>query len=127
MSKSLGTISLPDGGQNGVIEWVDRYVWVPVVGSQLRTLSGNVVTFSQGLTAGRPITLEVRNGASWISKTTVDDLCALAAQPNVNYSFVWDSESYVVQFRYAEPPVVDITPIWPESNLYMGRIRLITV
>ena len=128
MARTLGGVALPDGtGQYGSIEWTDRYDWSPVAQAQARTLSGALVVFEAALTAGRPITLEARDGVCWLHDDTLAALLALAAVVDASYTLTWAAESYRVAFDHGRGQAIQAAPIWPHHALHTGRIQLITV
>lgn len=125
--KTLGALSLPDGGDRGTIEWTDRQAYQPVAGQASRTLGGGLVVYSQALSKGRPITLEARESVCWLSQAEVDAINAMAGQAGATFQLEWDGETHTVMFRHHEPPAAEFTPIWPHHDLYVGTIKLITV
>lgn len=127
MARSLGALALPDGDQQGSIDWVDRYEPASVAQSAVRTLGGSPVVFSQALTRGRPITLEAVERVCWLTQAMVDTLLGMAAQPGASFAFLWDAEAHSVVFRHHEPPALEVTPIYPHADQYTGRIKLMTV
>jgi len=120
--KKLGDLVLPDA-----VEWTDKHAYSPVAQSAARTLGGGNVIYTQALTAGRPVTLEAREGVLWLSQAEVDAVMAMADQAGAQFALVWEAEQYTVMFRHHEPPAVGFTPIWPHHDKYFGTIKLITV
>ena len=120
--KRLGDLILPDS-----LQWSDRWEWSPVAQETSRTLGGTVVTWSQTLSGGQPVTLEAEDGVTWLSQETVEALRAMAAQAGAVFQLEWDGETYTVLFRHHDPPAVSFKPIWPHHDLFTGTVRLMTV
>lgn len=117
--KKLGNTVLPDG-----LQWQDRYEWTPVAQEVVRTLSGKQVLFCATLTGGQPVTLEAESQVAWIEKNTLNSIAEMAMQTGAIFTLEWEGELMSVVFRHHEPPVINVTPIWPHHNLYTGTIRL---
>ena len=122
MPITLGFLTLPDQ-----IIWADRYAFSPVAGQVARTIAGGLAMFTQAMTAGRPITLEARDGVAWLDQAQVDALMAMAAQAGATFVLTYDGETHNVRFAHHAPPAVEFAPIWPFTAYYTGTIKLITV
>lgn len=127
MTLILGTVTLDDN-----MQWIDRAQQAPVAQSDQRTVAGNLVTFAQGLTLGRPITLEANEDQGWITFAEVLALEALAAVAGATYSLQIEAEFFAVQFRHVDPPAVDFRPLISRLNIapadfMVGQIRLTQV
>ena len=127
MTLILGTVTLSDN-----MQWIDRAQQVPVAQTDQRTVAGNLVTFAQGLTLGRPITLEANENQGWIFFQDVLALAALAAVAGATYSLQIEAAIFAVQFRHTDPPAVDFRPLISRLNIattdYMlGQIKLTQV
>ena len=120
--KQLGDLILPDS-----LQWTDQENWSPVNQETAMTLGGATVIFSQTRIDGRLITLEAVDGVTWLNRTLVDALKAMAAQSGATFTLTWNSESLTVLFRHHDPPAVAFTPIWPNYSLFTGTIKLIQV
>jgi len=126
MTLILGGVTLDDN-----MQWIDRAQQVPVAQTDSRTVAGNLVTFAQGLTLGRPITLEANENQGWRNTTfaIVQALEALAAVAGASYSLQIEAEFFVVQFRHVDPPAVDFRPLISRLNIastdfMLGQIKL---
>lgn len=127
MTLILGTVTLSDN-----MDWIDRTQNPTVAQTDQRTVAGNLITFAQGLTLGRPITLEANERHGWITYKDVLDLEALAAVTGSTYSLQVEAAVFIVQFRNSDPPAVDFRPLIPRLNIddkdYMvGQIKLTQV
>lgn len=127
MTLILATIDLNDD-----MQWIDRARQIQVAQTDQRTVAGNLVTFAQNLTLGRPITLEATERQGWIMYQEVLDLEALAEVAGATYSLQIEADVYIVQFRHSDPPAVDFRPLIPRLNIdpadYMvGQIKLTQV
>lgn len=120
--RQLGEVVLPDSTQ-----WIDQNSWSPVAQETARTLGGSPIVWSHPLIGGRPITLDIQEGVTWLDQTTVDVIRTMATQPGANFTLIWDSEFYTVLFRHDAQPAVSFEPLWPNYDLYTGTIKLITV
>jgi hypothetical protein len=107
--------------------WADRYSHSPVAGQVARTIAGGLAIFVQAMSAGRPVTLEARDGVAWLTQSQVDALVVMAAQAGATFTFTYDGETQSVRFAHHTPPVVDFVPIWPFAEQYTGAVKLITV
>jgi len=120
--KQLGGLLLPNS-----MQWVDRDSWSPVIMETARTLAGASVTWSQPLSAGRPVTLAAEDGVTWLEQSAVNTLKDMAAQAGVVFPLVWEEETFTVMFRHNEPPAILFRPIWPHFHLFTGTLKLMTV
>ena len=118
--KSLGGVVLPDETQ-----WIDQHEWSPVAQEVATTLGGNTVFFSQGLTGGQPITLEIEDGITWLAQETVKAIQDMADQPGASFSLIWNDDVFSVRFRHHNRPAVSFQPLWPNHDLFTGTIKLI--
>ncbi|MBF0309806.1 MAG: hypothetical protein HQL56_09785 [Magnetococcales bacterium] len=120
--KSLSDLILPDS-----LQWTDQYDWSPVAQEVGRTLGGTLVTWSQGLQKGRPITLEAEDNTTWLTIEQVQVLQVMAAQPGAVFVLTWGTESWPVIFRHQDPPAISFKPLWPHHDLFTGTLRLMSV
>jgi hypothetical protein len=118
--RKLGTLLLPDEAQ-----WTDQNEWSPVDQATVQTLGGETIVFSQPLTNGRPITIEIQDGITWLDQDAVDATQDMAIQAGATFSLIWDEEIFTVMFRHPDPPAVSFKPIWPNYDLFIGIIKLI--
>ena len=98
----LGGVTL-----NPSIVWEDRFAFQSVAQTTTRTLAGNLVTFAQGLSKGRPITLVANETRGWLTKSDVEAIQALADAVAATYSLQIDTEFFTVQFRHEDPPAFE--------------------
>ena len=120
--RKLGTLILPDEAQ-----WADQNEWSPVDQATVQTLGGKIIVFSQTLLNGRPITIEIQDGITWLDQESVDAVQAMALQAGATFSLIWDDETFTVMFRHHDPPAVSFKTIWPNYDLFIGSIKLIQV
>ncbi|MBF0137465.1 MAG: hypothetical protein HQL65_14605 [Magnetococcales bacterium] len=123
--KNLGDVTLPDS-----LQWTDRWEWSPVAQEATRTLGGTVVTWSQALSGGRPITLDATEEATWLDQSTVEAIRAMATQAGTTFPLVWDSETFTVMFRHHDAPAASfklVFPHLPETVRFTGTIKLMTI
>ena len=114
------------------LQWTDQHKYSPVAQTVKRTLGGGSVVYSQGLTLGRPITLEALADTGWITKAMLDTLEDLAQNPGAVYNLNIHGFTADVVFRHEEPPAVDFTPLTPRSSpqsgdYFIGTLKLLTV
>lgn len=129
MTLILGGVTLDDN-----MQWIDRAAQLPVAQTEQRTVAGNLVTFAQGLTLGRPITLEANETLGWRNTTfaIVEAIEALARVAGASYSLQIEADFFVVQFRHTDPPAVDFRPLISRLNIaptdfMVGQIKLTQV
>ncbi|MBI5058969.1 hypothetical protein HZB60_04185 [candidate division KSB1 bacterium] len=130
MTKTLGGVALPPQ-----LEWTDKLEPYSVAQSVTRTLGGTPVVFAQSLMAGRPVTLEARQGTCWLELAVATAILQLAALPDGVYPLVWGLEAFNVVFRHHEPPAVSFSPVFPLMDEYpkggksavYGTIKLMTI
>lgn len=135
MATLLGGVTLP-----AQTLWVDRFAVAQAVQTVSYTLTGTAVIYTT-LQAGRVITLEFGETTAWLSRTTVDALWALAAT-GAAVAFQFDEtlrqaaggfESAVrrytatVRFAHHLAPALDLRPLEPLLDQYIGTIKLIEV
>tara|TARA_R110002072_G_scaffold103808_1_gene227737 strand:- start:105 stop:512 length:408 start_codon:yes stop_codon:yes gene_type:complete len=95
MPISLGGITLPPD-----IQWTDEFAGFGVGQTIAPTITGALLVEEFEQTEGRPITL-ASNGASWVERSTVVSLEALAATPldDEYLTLVWgDGREFEVVF-----------------------------
>ena len=96
---TLGGIDL-----NPNMIWEDRYFSQLVAQSNVRTLAGSLIVYTQGLTSGQEITLVANEEQGWLTLATIQALQALADVPGGIYQLVIDSTTLNVMFRHDDPP-----------------------
>jgi hypothetical protein len=114
------------------MQWTDRYDFSPVAQTMQLTLGGGVVVYSQGLTCGRPVTLEALDDTGWITKAMLDALDDLAAVPGAVYTLTIHDFAASVVFRHNDPPAVGFKPLQPKSaptsgDYFIGTLKFLTV
>ena len=120
--KSLGDIILPDS-----LQWTNRYEWAPVAVEIARTLGGSQVVWSSPLVGGRPIDLEAEGDVTWLDSNQVKAIYAMAVQPGGVFTLAWEGVNFQVMFRHQDPPATSFKPLWPNSTLFNGSIKLMQV
>lgn len=119
---TLAGITLPDH-----LVWLDEFDWLPVAHSSERGLTGKLLVEEAPLVKGRPITLE----GDWATRAVIEQLYALASQPNQTHTLDIDGRVFTVMFRRGEQPVSAV-PIKPSADpvsndYYLLTLRLIEV
>ena len=122
MANTLGALILPER-----MAWTNRWTYTPVMAQATRTIAGGLAIFTQAAVKGRPITLDAREGVSWLTRAQVDAIMAMAAKPGATFALVYQGESHQVRFAHHDPPAVELSPVWPLADQYTGTIKLITV
>ena len=122
MSKQLGTLVLPEE-----LQWLDENQHTPVTQETRRTLGGSLVVFSSEINRGRDITISSEDGISWLTEAQVAEIQSMAAQAGATFTLTWGSAEHTVIFRHNDPPAVDLRPIAPNFDLFVGTIKLTTV
>jgi hypothetical protein len=120
--KKIGDLILPEETQ-----WIDQYEWSPVHMEKAQTLGGTPIIWSQPLSGGQPITLEIQDGVTWLDQDAVNTIQDMAAQAGASFLFIWDNTVLTVMFRHLDPPALSFKPIWPNYDLFFGTIKLLQV
>ena len=122
----LGTLQLPRG-----MVWADEHDWVPVQKSMEYSTTGALLIDVGVRQAGRPITLEAEDDAGWITRQAIQDLRALAADPEAELELVLaDGRIFSVHFAADNP--IQARPVGrPElptnTHPYVATVRLIQI
>ncbi|QNM94898.1 hypothetical protein [Chitinimonas koreensis] len=74
-SHTLDSLTLPD------LVWLDEHDWRPVAQTETRSLSGALIVETGTMTGGRPITLAGADNYALTTRSVVDQLRAMAAEP----------------------------------------------
>ena len=119
--KQLGGLTLPEQ-----LEWSDKRQSQQVAQSVKITLGGTPIIYAQQLSA-RDITLQANEGVCWLTQAQADAILAMAAVPGASYELTWDSESWTVVFRHHDGQAVDLSPIWPHFDQFVGTIKLMSI
>ncbi|MGB0218352.1 MAG: hypothetical protein ACPGJF_03375 [Sinimarinibacterium flocculans] len=122
MPVTLGGITLPDD-----LVWIDEFDHDPVAQAAQRTLGGVHVLEETELVEGRPITLGADE--QWITRTTLLELQALAADAGQTHTLNLRGVEYTVAFRR---PAFRARPVIPfadpdAGDQYAVQINLMTV
>ncbi|MBF0182791.1 MAG: hypothetical protein HQM06_00175 [Magnetococcales bacterium] len=118
--KQLGELLLPES-----LQWVDRYAYAPVQQTMTHTLAGVTVCFHTALTTGQPVTLLAEENLTWLDEATVASLMAMAAQAGATFPLHWEGILLRVLFRHHDAPALNLRPLWPHHDHYIGTIKLI--
>lgn len=126
MTISLGGITLSDD-----MQLVNLHQQAVMAGSGRRTLGGRFVRYTTTLTAGIGLDLVAQADSGWITLATLEQIIALQ-DVNEAHTLIYESDTYLVGFRYFEPPVIDFRPLIPRPNLasddwMVGLIKLVTL
>ncbi len=114
------TFNLGGTDLNNAMLWPDRFAFQEVAQTVSRTLAGQVVTFVQGLSKGRPITLIANEQRGWLTKGQVDAVQAMAQTVGGVFTLQVDTETFQVQFRHEEPPAFEASPLVPDLAITAG-------
>lgn len=118
--KQLGDLILPDS-----LQWVDRYARLPVTQTVVQTLGGTPVVFGCPKVSGWSLTLVAEEEVTWLDMATVEALLLMAGEAGASFSLVWEEAmTCTVMFRHHEPPALDLKPLWPHHNQFVGSIKL---
>ena len=122
---SLGGLALPNG-----LQWTNRYSSQAIQQTLEYALDGSAVIYSAAKSGGLLIVLESLEDSGWFSQAQADTVLALANQAlNVSQALTFYFDSYTAQVLFAHntPPAVDLKPLFPASDRFIGRISLITI
>lgn len=122
----LDALTLPAG-----LQWADEFGWQPVAQTAQRTLDGGLVLQEQGLTAGRPITLQGGPDYGWMARSVLESLYALASAPGNSHTLSINGRSFTVRFNHSDGAAIEAAPLWPmaipqSGDYYIATIRFIT-
>ena len=121
------------------MRWPDRHQFSPVGATNKRTLAGNLVSFRQAVSKGRPITLVAGENFGWLTVGQVEAVQALADQETGTFPLQIGSEFFTVQFRHTDPPAFEADSLLgdldettgasndPRTTFYTATIKLETV
>ena len=122
---TLGGLALPSG-----LQWTNRHSSQAIQQTLDYALDGSPVIYSAAKSGGLLITLESLEDSGWFSQTQADAVMALANQvlgATQALFFSFDDYTAWVLFAHQTPPAVDLKPLYPASDRYIGRVSLITV
>lgn len=100
MSITLNGIALPSD-----LEWQDEFDWQPVASSSERSLTGKLLIEEAPLANGRPMTLYGGENAAWVTRSTLDQISALASTPAATMTLDYHGTPYTVMWRRSEQPI----------------------
>lgn len=127
MAIILGGVTLPPG-----LVWEDENTYSKVAQSEIRTLGGNVLVYSQQLFEGIPITLTSLQDQGWFTKQQVLDVQALADVAGATYALEIGLQNFQVMFRHQEAPAFNASALIPRvettlNDYYTATIKLMTI
>lgn len=128
MSIILDTITLPPD-----LWWEDETDWSPVAQSDTEfSISGSLLVDTSLKLSGRPITLSGDESSSWVPRSTVLAVMALAAVPGKTFTLNLNGRLFTVMFFYGDGKPVEAVPVYKTSppadgDTYQITIRLIEV
>lgn len=93
LSDGSTTIELPAD-----LQWVDEFGWSKVQQESERSITGALVVQQGEKLKGRPMTLQ-SNGASWVTRATVEALQAYYDQVGQECTLTIDGVDYPFQFE----------------------------
>lgn len=127
----LGAQELPPD-----LRWSDEFSWLEVGASVKTSIGGARIVQIGEFQAGRPITLEGGEEFGWLPYSAVEQLRAMAREPDTFRNLVLaDGRTYTVRFRLEELAVeaepvshrVSANPAERDAFRYIPIIRLETV
>lgn len=112
--------------------WVDEFAWTPVEKSTEYSTTGALLVDTGERLAGRPITLQATDQHGWLARSVVEELRALAADPEGVYVFTHaDGRVFTVIFAPGDDavsatPIQNTRPELPGDDYpYVTTVRLI--
>lgn len=118
----------------GDLNWSDEFSWSPVVQSQEYAISGSLIVEEWTKLAGRPITLQGSDNRSWINKSTVLQLQALAELPGKEIALqLGDGRSFTVIMDHSSgsafesSAVFDLFPTSTDDSYVIKQLKFLTV
>ncbi len=125
---TLGLVQIPRG-----MVWVDEFAWSPVEKTTEYSTTGALLVDVGERLAGRPITLQATDEHGWLARTVLQDVRALAADPEGVYVFTHaDGREFTVMFAPDDPvtavPIASTRPELPTDDYpYVATVRLIEI
>lgn len=113
--------------------WVDEFAWTPVEKTTEYSTTGALLVDTGERQAGRPITLQATDQHGWLARSVVEELRALAADPEGVYVFTHaDGREFTVMFAPDDPvsatPIQNTRPELPGDDYpYVATVRLIEI
>ena len=115
------------------LAWTDEFAWSPVEQSTEYSTTGALLIDVSTKLAGRPITLEGKETATWVSRALCSTLQAWAALPGAEFDLVVRGVTRTVMFDHAKGGF-EATPIWKLADgeespdqLFLPTFRFIQV
>lgn len=126
---TLESIAIPSLGD---LHWADEIEWTPVMqGTEFSTTGALLVDLSVKQ-AGRPITLVGGEQMAWITRATLLELQALAADPGREMALVLHDRTFTVIFSHdgkpieAEPIMRIVPPL--DTDIYvLSAVRFLAL
>jgi hypothetical protein len=98
---TLAAITLPAD-----LEWIDEHAWSPVGQATSASLTGALIVEEASMQAGRPITLQGGENASWMTKGEVEALQTLADTAGLEMTLDYHGQVKTVMFnRESRQPI----------------------
>lgn len=126
---TLGLVQIPRQ-----LVWVDEFAWTPVEKATGYSTTGALLVDVGERQAGRPITLQATDNHGWLARSVVEQVRALAADPEGVYAFTHaDGREFLVMFAPGDDAVTAVPfsntrPELPPDNYpYVATVRLIEV
>ena len=127
---TLESIAIPSDGD---LWWADEVEWTPVVQETEYGTTGSLLVDVSVKQAGRPITLEGGEKMAWISRATLLELQALAADPGREMTLVLHDRTFTVIFSHegGKPieaePLVRIVPPQGDDIYILNAIKFLAL
>lgn len=123
---TLGLVQIPRG-----MVWADEFDWSEVERQAEYSITGALLLDAAVRQAGRPITLQGSDSAGWITRSALQQLQALAQDPDATHALTLaDGRTFTVSFAPGTP--ITATPVArpelpPSHHPYVATVRLIEV
>lgn len=95
--------------------WVDEFEWSPVVQATSQSTTGALLVDVGVRSGGRPITLDGRDSAAWVTRSLCASLQAWAALPGITLTLTLRGVTRPVIFDHARGGF-DARPLWNLSD-----------
>lgn len=126
---TLGLVQIPRQ-----MVWVDEFAWTPVEKTTGYSTTGALLVDVGERQAGRPITLQATDEHGWMARSLVQEVRALAADPEGVYTFTHaDGREFLVMFAAGDDavsavPISGTRPELPADNYpYVTTVRLVEI
>lgn len=121
MAHVLASVSLPAD-----MTWVDEFNWSPVQRASEYSLAGALIVDVAERQAGRPITLAGADNAGWVSRSVLQALYALAADPDVASRALTLDDARAFTVAFDDDPI-EAVPVIDYSNPGSGDWYVVTL